>query len=213
MRGCIRLAVIATCALFVAVAQAAEPPRWVRNGKPTRQAQELTRTFEDAERFGLSPDSYRSRLSAAQLEAVLNGTASSELLHRYDRELSDLSSRFVHHLRYGRVEPRAAGFDLPAAAAGSDREIMERLANTDNVEATLASLEPRPAPYRLLKRALVHYRQLARDRAIHLCCRCRCRAGPWSPAMPMRARGSYEGNSSCSEILQPASPPTLTAPE
>lgn len=123
--------------------------------------------LSDAERHGLEPDSYRSSLANSELQRVASGTADAELLNRYEHDLSELTGRFVTHLRYGRVSPRAAGFDLPTVAAGQDiREAVHRLAHAHSIDAELTSFEPRPIPYRLLKEALVHYRQLARDRTI-----------------------------------------------
>jgi murein L,D-transpeptidase YcbB/YkuD len=123
--------------------------------------------LSDAERHGLEPDAYRSSLANSELQRLASGTADAELLNRYEQDLSELTARFVTHLRYGRVSPRAAGFDLPTVAAGKDiGEAVHRLAQARSIDAELATLEPRPAPYRLLKEALAHYRQLARDRTI-----------------------------------------------
>ncbi|MDY6946209.1 MAG: L,D-transpeptidase family protein [Pseudomonadota bacterium] len=167
MRRLIRLGFFAICALFALASQAAEPMLWVHEHRPTRQAQEMRRALDDAEQRGLEPASYRSSLSAAQLQALTSGTADSALLDRYDRELSQLTSRFVTHLQFGRVSARAAGFDLPAVTAGTDSTAaVQRLAHADSIEVELTSLEPRPLPYRLLQEALARYRPLAQDRSL-----------------------------------------------
>jgi len=160
-----RSACLAILLLFAASAHA-EALRWVHNGRPTTQAQQMGRVFEAAERYGLSPKAYASRLSPAQWQLVTAGSADPELLRRYDQELSELTSRFVSHLRHGRVAPRAAGFDLPSATRGNNQQLLQLLATTEDVAATLASLEPRVAPYQLLKKALPRYRELALDRTI-----------------------------------------------
>lgn len=161
----LRSAIVTICLLWGLAAQAAEPLHWIRDSRPTSQAQETRRVLDDAQRYGLSPDSYRSRLSDAQLQLVDDGAADAELLHRYDEDLSALAARFVNHLRRGRVDPRAAGFDLPARVASPALDV-KHLADSKNVDATLASLEPTLVPYRMLKEALVRYRQLAHDGAI-----------------------------------------------
>lgn len=144
-------------------AQAAESPQWSRNGKPTPQALQMTKALGEAERYGLAADSYRSVLSDAQLRQVVNGAAGAELLKHYEQDLSQRVARFSTHLRYGRVKPSAAGFDLPTSTVTPDPTVVAKLAASNDVAATLSSLEPSPAPYRLLKEALVRYRQLASD--------------------------------------------------
>lgn len=155
MRREIRLGVFAISALFALASHAAGPLLWVNDSRPTAQAQEMRQALYDAERHGLESASYRSSLSALELQSVTSGTADAALLNRYDRDLSRLTSRFVTHLRFGRVSARAAGFDLPAVTANTDpAEAVQRLAHTDSIERELMSLEPRPVPYRLLQQAL-----------------------------------------------------------
>lgn len=179
-----RSAFIVICVLITTAAPAAETP-WVRNGKPTEQAQEMAQAFTEAERYGLAPGSYASRLSPAQMQAITQGTADPELLNRYDQELSALTSRFVSHLRHGRVAPRAAGFDLPVAAREAEQPFLKQLAETDDVHTTLASLEPQIAPYQLLKQMLPRYRKLALDGAIQPL--------PALPARTLRVGDAYAG--------------------
>jgi murein L,D-transpeptidase YcbB/YkuD len=179
--GCV---VVVICLVSAAAAQAAAPLLWVRNGTATPQAQELRRVLGEAERFGLSSASYRSELTDAQLRLVHEGGADAELLQRYDRDLTRLASRFTSHLRYGRVKPRSAGFDLPASAA-SMTDAVAQLADSENVEATLAALEPAPLPYRMLKQALARYRQLAKDESFEPL--------PALPGRSLRAGDSYAG--------------------
>lgn len=111
MRREIRWVVVAICVLLGLAAQAAEPLPWVRNGRPTPPAQEMRESLREAERYGLSPESYRSRLSNAQLQLVADGAADADLLHRYDQDLSELASRFATHLiRQGRSSYRGLQF-------------------------------------------------------------------------------------------------------
>lgn len=165
----IQLAILVICTSLVTQTPAAEPLRWVRDGKPTHQAQEVSQSLSTAERYGLSPVAYASTLPAAQLRLVDAGQANTELIKRYDADLSSRVSRFVKHLQYGRIDARSAGFDLPVVYHSADAtEAVSRLAQAESVETVLASLEPRPAPYRLLKQSLSAYRQLARDSTIQV---------------------------------------------
>lgn len=161
-----RAAFVVVCVLFAAAASAVEPLHWVQGGKPTSQAEQMSQVFAEAGRYGLRPDAYSSRLSPAQRQLIANGSASPELLSRYDHELSEMTSRFISHLRHGRVAPRAAGFDLPAATPEDNRRFVQQLATSDNVPATLAFFEPQLPPYQLLKQALGSYRKLALDQTI-----------------------------------------------
>ncbi|HEY0938635.1 MAG TPA: L,D-transpeptidase family protein [Steroidobacter sp.] len=146
------------------MSHAADSLQWVRNGAPTSQALQLSKALTEAERFGLAPNAYQSGLTVAQLQTVATGAANADLLHRYDRDLSQRASRFATHLRYGRVNPRQAGFDLPARTVTMDEDIIAKLAHSNDVEAALSALEPTPAPYRMLKQALARYRQLSDER-------------------------------------------------
>jgi len=148
-------------------ARAAGPLAWIHDGKPTLQAEEMSRALTNAETYGLSPAVYASTLSAAQLQVVATGKAGMDLVQRYDEDLSRRAVRFIRHLQYGRVSARAAGFDLPTPAPSTDvAAVLSRLANASNIDAALAALEPRPLPYRLLKQSLPEYRRLARDSSI-----------------------------------------------
>lgn len=180
------LQVLAISLLFSVAASAAEPLLWVSDGRPTAQAQQMRQALGESELHGLPPESYRSNLTDAELQWVASGKADAKLLDRYERDLSELIARFVTHLRYGRVSPRAAGFDLPVATARSNTaEQVRRFADADDIEAELASMEPRPIPYRLLKEALARYRQLARDQTI--------RPLPALPGRVLRLGDEYEG--------------------
>lgn len=152
---------------LLAVARAdAEPLLWVTNGQPTAQAEAMRQALSQAELHGLSSASYTSALSNAELQSVRRGRADTQLLTRYDSDLSRLTARFVTHLRHGRVSARAAGFDLPSATDANDAAAARRLASAKSVDAELALLEPQPLPYRLLKQALARYRRLAENQTI-----------------------------------------------
>lgn len=155
--------VIAFC-LLIGWESQAQPLQWVRDGAPTRQAVQMNKALGDAQRFGLASHAYQSGLSDAQRQMVASGDANADLLHRYDRDLSQRASRFATHLRYGRVNPLHAGFELPTRTVSTDENIVAQLAHSNDVEAALSALEPTPAPYRMLKEALASYRQLNEER-------------------------------------------------
>lgn len=177
-----------------ALVHAAEPLQWVRDGRATTQALSMSRVLAGADVYGLAPDSYRSQLTRTQLQQVVSGSADSQLLRHYDQDLSQRVSRFATHLHYGRVEPRAAGFDLPARTASTPPDSLRRLAESNGVEAALAELEPTPVPYRLLKESLARYRELARDPTMTTL--------PALPGHSLRLGDSYAGASQLRERLK-----------
>jgi murein L,D-transpeptidase YcbB/YkuD len=70
--------------------------------------------------------------------------------------------RLVSELHYGRVDPRAAGFEMPRRPHRLDvPATVVALARTRNVAAAVAAVEPPFYHYRLLVRALAKYRALA----------------------------------------------------
>lgn len=153
-------------AWWAVATHAAEPLLWVKQGRPSPQAEKIEEALREADRHGLRADAYMSALTSTELQRVHGSRADAALLRRYDTDLSQRVSRFVAHLRYGRVNAGPAGFDLPASKDRTDiPTVVERLANARSIEAEIESLEPRPVPYRLLKEALARYRQVAKDQA------------------------------------------------
>jgi murein L,D-transpeptidase YcbB/YkuD len=158
------LGMVLVGACWSTVAQAAEPLLWVKQGRPSSQANEIEQVLREPERHGLRPDAYLSGLTSAELQRVHDSRADAELLNRYDADLSRRVSRFVTHLRYGRVSAKAAGFDLPTTTQRTDiPTLVRRLANARSTGGEIESIEPRSAPYRLLKDALARYRRWAQD--------------------------------------------------
>ncbi|WP_198683498.1 L,D-transpeptidase family protein [Peristeroidobacter agariperforans] len=164
MTRAILLGMAVVGAWWAVVTHAAEPLLWVKQGRPSPQAEDIEDALREAERHGLRADAYLSGLTSTELQRVHGSRADAELLNRYDTDLSGRVSRFVAHLRYGRVNASAAGFDLPATKERTDiPTVVRRLANSRSIEAEIDSIEPRAVPYRLLKEALARYRQLAKD--------------------------------------------------
>jgi murein L,D-transpeptidase YcbB/YkuD len=179
--------------MIAATAQAVEPLRWVSGGKPTVQAQAMTHVLGEAERYGLSPETYEIQLSPAEMQLIASGSASPALLQRYSQGLSAVISQFVYHLRHGRISPRAAGFDLPPAVAEINDRLLMEIAGADDVEKTLEALEPQIAPYRQLKQALLRYRELATNPAIQPL--------PAFPGKSLRVGDTYAGAVQLRQIL------------
>jgi len=138
---------------------------WVRDGKPTSQARALVEDLRDAERFGLRSSDYGAERLAAQLSAAnASRGGDSTQLASFDRALATATLHFLNDLHFGRIDPRAAGFELGRPRPALDfAGILVQLAASADVEALIASAEPPFLHYRLLKKSLERYRALATD--------------------------------------------------
>jgi murein L,D-transpeptidase YcbB/YkuD len=145
--------ILTTIALLAGAAgPAPEPLLWFKGGQPTAQAKQVLETLQGAAAYGLDAADY----------AVVVPTSDQR---RFDDAVSEATARFIKDLHSGRIDPRAAGFHLPPAAAGAfdvARTVRELATSTD-VAAVLDAIEPRPLPYWRLKGALAKYRSLAQE--------------------------------------------------
>jgi len=143
-------------------------PIWQQSGRPTTQALRLVQLMRDAEAYGLHTREYDTEWIDARLRepAAAGGTQAARSAE-LDLAFSSAALRFVTHLHYGRVDPRAAGFELPAPRADLDVVgTLEKLASTSDTRSTLTAIEPNFLHYRLLKDALARYRTLAADESL-----------------------------------------------
>jgi murein L,D-transpeptidase YcbB/YkuD len=151
---------------------------WVAHGHPTPAAFALLQRLREADAYGLEPQDYdAAALTAlagtfaaggAMATSGLNpgGPASSETLDarsaRFDVNLSAAALKLLCDLHYGRIDPRAAGFDLGTRRADDldlARELVALAASVDS-GSLLAAVEPQFSHYRLLEQALPRYRLL-----------------------------------------------------
>jgi murein L,D-transpeptidase YcbB/YkuD len=137
-------------------------PLWGGAAAPSRQATEMLQTLLSADTYGLRPRDYMH----APLSDPGNGSARDDAgrAARFDVALSEATVRFITHLHYGRVDPRAAGFNFARPHSELDTAaLLGQLAATDDAQRVFSSIEPQFYHYRLLKEALRPYRALARD--------------------------------------------------
>lgn len=149
----------------------AAPPQgelvWSRAGAITPQARALVATLEAADRYGLAPGKYRAAELAAALAADAAGQPGSAELRRLDLALTGAALSFVRDLHYGRIDPGAAGFDLPPRAADMDAAaVVAQLASASDPGVAIAAIEPGYLHYRLLRQSLTRYRELAAGPAL-----------------------------------------------
>lgn len=153
---------------------------WSRSGSATAQARALLATLQSVSDYGLSAADYGGARLGAQLDALsAKRDATAADWSGFDRDLTSAALALVGNLHFGRVDPHAAGFDVPSRAQGFDpAAIVEQLAVRSDTAAVLAAAEPGYLHYRLLHESLARYRALA--------------AAPDLPALPPPARRSVK---------------------
>lgn len=192
--GALSTLLLAPMALTASDSQPREPAAWFQDGQLTRQANQVLDALRAAGTHGLHAGDYDTGLSAAEIHRVRTGRADSGLRKRLDTALSASAARFVRHLHCGRVSARAAGFDLPQDRCTLDVEgTVRRLSTSADVTGVLASLEPQPLPYRMLKQALASYRDLARQPGLTQL--------PALPRRSVRPGDSYRGAPALRSLL------------
>ena len=141
----------------------------------------LIRVLQGAASYGLDPRDYsaealatlaqgrpgmlRLGVRAGSDEVAYEDTAASqaERWATFDVNLSAAVLKLISDLHYGRIDPRAAGFEL-GAPRPDDLNLsgeLRTLATSRDTARELAAVEPQFLHYRLLEQALPHYRMLA----------------------------------------------------
>ena len=153
---------------------------WSRGGVATAQARALIVLLQSVSDYGLSAGDYGAARLAMELAALAaQPQATSADWSAFDRELTSSALALVRHLHFGRIDPHAAGFDMPARAERFDAaSLVEQLAARADTGAVLAGAEPGYLHYRLLRQSLARYRELA--------------AAPDVPALPPLPRRSVK---------------------
>jgi murein L,D-transpeptidase YcbB/YkuD len=143
-------------------------PLWSGDGRPTPRALVAIALLEGAETHGLDPAEYSAatlRRDAAALERA--ASSDSVAAARFDVLLSRSVVRLLSHLHEGRVDPRAAGADLPRSGAPADFAAGAlELWRAPDLAAALSAWEPPYAAYHALLNALARYRELAADTSL-----------------------------------------------
>ena len=139
---------------------------WSSQGQPTQQARAVIGILTAADTFGLEPNDYAADLLTTNA-FQLNSESSQTQTSQFDILLTRAALRFISNVHYGRIDPRAAGFEL--ADSRNDLDIVTTVASLAsglNVGEVVATAEPHFYHYVLLKAALRFYRLLAANSGI-----------------------------------------------
>jgi murein L,D-transpeptidase YcbB/YkuD len=148
-------------ALRAVYASTSNAPLWSHDGQPSTQAQVLLHELGDAEAHGLQSRDYGA---SALAELSSAPTASVAQWAQFDVTMSVAVLHFMSDLHYGRVAPKAAGFNLELVHEDLDlAQSLEHLVGAADVHAVLSSLEPHFPQYRSLQAHLPQYRKLAQE--------------------------------------------------
>lgn len=158
--------ILAATVAAATAAIAPEPASWIAHDHPSTQAQQLVRIMANAGDLGLNPADYDAANLSGAAGRLQRGAAPADL-QRFDKDLNAAALRLVHDLHFGRVDPRAAGFELAGARAPFDMvSSVAQLSRADDVAAALSAVEPPFYHYVLLKAALRRYRHLSEDASL-----------------------------------------------
>lgn len=138
-------------------------PLWSADSTPTRPALAVLSALRTAENYGLRAEDYEANRILYQLiDLVTTPGAQPDRWAQFDLALSAATLRFITHLHYGRIDPKAAGFDIAVSADRIDRlALLEELRGSLDPKTIFASIEPPYEHYQLLKGTLTRYRLLA----------------------------------------------------
>lgn len=132
--------------------------------RPTEQALDLTRAFENADRVGLFPADYDGSRLAARLTQLQNTPSPSAAeLARLDLALTISAMRYVSDLCRGRLSPSQFHFAWPRKECDTAGILRKQLVNATDVTAALDQLQPEYQGYRHTLKALNDYMAMAKQ--------------------------------------------------
>lgn len=167
---------------------------WSRELRPTVEALSLVRILTSADAHGLIPDDYQAAALAQTVQSLPQSMAGLDQWAQFDLRLSLAALAFITDLHRGRIDPRAAGFELPQDRSGFDAAaILEQLAGPTDPAALLERIVPQYIHYRLLEQALARFRQLALQPDLTQL--------PALPAAKVAAGGRYAGAPALRRLL------------
>ncbi len=122
-----------------------------------------------AEDQGLDPADYDPDVVRELVALPPESHVPPSEIGRVDVVLSTAMLRYLRHLRMGRIDPRAIGFELSAPPDRHDFPALLRGAIAHHrIREVAAQMEPPLAQYRALRAMLVRYRSLDENAAVEL---------------------------------------------
>ena len=140
---------------------------WVREMRPTEQAQQLISLLLNAEQKGLAADDYDGPRWGNRLAKLKPGAPqpSEGDAMRFDIALTVCVMRYISDLRIGKVNPRHLDFDFDVEAKKYDLPdfLKESVVDSSAVGSVLAKVEPPYPGYQRTIQALHSYLGFAKE--------------------------------------------------
>jgi murein L,D-transpeptidase YcbB/YkuD len=140
-------------------------PLWIKDGKPTRQAEAMIASLAEADGKGLNSADYDAELLRQWLAAPeLSASPNPREAAWFDVAVSLSAMRYASSLYVGRVNPRNVHFGLSIEPKKLDLPgLLQNVAQSENPKELVDAVEPKLPVYQWLKDALVRYRTLAKE--------------------------------------------------
>ena len=144
---------------------AAYAPLWLHEDIPTPQAREVIAILGSADDKGLNSSDYDAQMLGKWLDSINSTTSSNpQELASFDSALSISLIRYASNLYRGRINPKHVNFALEIEPKNEDlASLLRKISTSANPDKLLAKLEPKLGLYENMKKALVRYRQLAKE--------------------------------------------------
>jgi len=142
-------------------------PLWIQSTSLTPQGLALLQVLNAADSDGLNPRDYYAADLSARAANLTQGSHTAAEWAALDVAISTSGATFANHLHYGRIDARAAGFDMPVRSNTLDSgALLEQIASR-GTDGAFEKIEPPFQHYRTLKNILVEYRRLAAQRPMN----------------------------------------------
>jgi L,D-transpeptidase YcbB len=180
---------------------------WSHDHVLTRSAIDVMSELRAAAGVGLRADDYEAnRLTYLAIDLATSSGAGDEQWALFDVGLSAALMAYTHDLHFGRIDPQAAGFKLDVEHSRLELvPLLQGISGAQDVGKMLHEIEPPFVHYDLLKKALVHYRELALEPELTQL--------PPLPAKSVKPGESYAGAAELRRLLTALGDlPSATAP-
>jgi murein L,D-transpeptidase YcbB/YkuD len=147
---------------------------WLRDLKPTPQANAFLQAFADAGAKGLNPEDYDASRWPARVQQIAKIAANhdtsdqaDDTVGQFDTAMTICIMRYISDLRIGRVNPQHFNFDINVSDKKYDLAefVSDNAVDATDVPALIRKVEPDSDQYRATEAALAHYLDLAKLQA------------------------------------------------
>jgi murein L,D-transpeptidase YcbB/YkuD len=136
-------------------------PAWMRDGRVTSQARQIAAFMATVDDRGLHAADYDAQAWPGLMNAIDRGSLGDPTaLARFDVGFTVSTMRCVSDLDLGRVNPKEFTFRVDVDEKRHDLpRYIALLTTDDDLDSTLAEIEPEVAVYERTRQALVRYRR------------------------------------------------------